>query len=96
MNISRILTVVFFVLTLWILGQTYAGKRGYTNLQKLRRNLKVQKDKNEELQVYVDDLDEKVYKIHKDDKFLEKTVRNKLLMGKANERIFVFDKKVNK
>lgn len=80
------------VLALTIGGLTIYGDESYSRYTTLQRSLKLQEQKNQELDQHVRGLRKRVNGLTNDPRELEKAARNELGMARPDELIFIFDK----
>ena len=69
---------------------SFVGDNGYLHTKALKKKLENQKVENDKLETYVNDMKRSVYKLHHDNRFLEKKARNELALAKDKELIVVF------
>lgn len=70
---------------------SFLGDNSYSKLQALRNGLLVQREENQKLESYVNDLKREVQGLNQDPRVLEKAARNELGLARPNETIFLFE-----
>ena len=68
------------------------GDNSFEKLASLRKSLEVQREKNIDLGIEVNELKREVHDLHSSSREIEKAARNELGMARPNELIFFFDK----
>ena len=69
------------------------GDESYSNLRALERSVKLQTERNANLDTYVSDLKSTVRSLRYDDRAIEIAARNELGMARPDEIIFFFEEK---
>jgi cell division protein FtsB len=87
----RYTPLILFLAALCLGVLLFIGDDSYSHLRTLEQNLRVERKKNDELQHHVDEVKQKIHGLRKDDRYLERTVRNELGLAKPDELVFIFD-----
>ncbi len=87
---NRITTLIFLLLSLVMMFFTVAGNRGVLTLQRMDREVKSLREKNEELSRESAEIERQIAAVREDAEVLEQKGREELGLAKPNEIVYIF------